>query len=94
MSGVKVDLKEGQVINTRGFSLRPVAQSFSARLGKRGGLVWNRPYAVQVLEDGEVVQQIPIVDLTRIGQIILWGVFVIFGLVGLVQLFRRSSHNE
>jgi hypothetical protein len=48
-----------------------------------GGWVWNRPVAVLV-QRGEEMERIPIVDATRRAQVGLMGLALLFGLVSLV----------
>ncbi len=48
-----------------------------------GGLVWNRPTAVLVERDGET-ESVPIVDVTRITQI----VFIVVGLILLAKAIK------
>lgn len=56
-----------------------------------GGLVWNRPVAVLV-EYGERTERMPIVDVTRIVQLGLLGLSVIFTVVVFIlSTGRRRS---
>ncbi len=61
-------------------TVTPQSQALVVRL-PRGGLVWNRPTAVLVEQDGRV-RRIPIVDVTRILQV---------GLLGLAGLTASAS---
>jgi hypothetical protein len=51
-----------------------------------GGLVWNRPSAVLVERDG-MITRTPIVDLTRLIRVALWGCL----LLGLVTTVQRKG---
>ena len=77
--------------------LTPQAQALSVRF-PFGGFVWNRPTAVLV-ESDDVTQRIPIVDVTRAAQIVLFGlvltISVIITLLAAQQRARqRSLHHE
>lgn len=37
----------------------------------KGGVVWNRPFAVQVQEGNGQEQSLPVVDVTRIAQLLI-----------------------
>jgi hypothetical protein len=56
----------------------------------RGGLVWNRPTAVLVEQDGQA-RRIPIVDLTRILQVGLIGLAVLTAGVSVFWFRRRTG---
>ena len=59
-----------------------------------GGLVWNRPVGVLV-ERGEQTERIPIVDVTRMAQLGLLGLSLVFSMVILVlSIRRRRDRNE
>ncbi|MGA9348035.1 MAG: hypothetical protein WBW48_04430 [Anaerolineae bacterium] len=59
-----------------------------------GGLVWNRPGAVLV-ERGEQTERIPIVDVTRMAQLGLLGLSLVFSMVIFVlSIRRRRDRNE
>ncbi len=57
----------------------PQAQAFSVRF-PFGGFVWNRPTAVLVERD-DLTQRIPIVDVTRVAQIVLFGLVLTFSII-------------
>jgi hypothetical protein len=56
----------------------------------RGGWVWNRPVAVLV-ERGEERERIPIVDVTRVAQLGLYGLGLVCAIVGLMLMTRQRS---
>jgi hypothetical protein len=56
-------------------TVTPRSRALVVRLPK-GGLVWNRPTAVLVEQDGGV-RRIPIIDVTRIVQVGLLGLAVL-----------------
>lgn len=67
----------------------PQSQAFVMRF-PRGGFVWNRPVALLIARDGQPLQRIPIVDVTRLVQISLLLSTVILGMVmfGFVRRFK------
>lgn len=76
--------------------ITPQAQAFSLRF-PFGGFVWNRPTAVLVERDG-VTQRIPIVDVTRAAQIVLFVLVVKFSVIIAVLAAQRARprriHHE
>ena len=73
--------------------LTPQAQAFSLRF-PFGGLVWNRPTAVLVERD-DLTQRIPIVDVTRVAQIVLFGLVLTFSvIITLLATRQRRIHHE
>lgn len=69
----------------------PQSQALRVRLPNGwGGLVWNRPTAVLVTQEG-MTWRLPIVDLTRLAAFIVFGVTVALSLslVMLMRLFRK-----
>lgn len=78
----------GTPITVNGTTITPLAQSLTLRW-PRGGLVWNRPVALLINRKGQQ-EQLPIVDVTRIAQVVLFFIFMALGLV----LFLRSTRRE
>ena len=73
--------------------ITPQAQAFSVRFPS-GGFVWNRPTAVLVERD-DLTQRIPIVDVTRVAQIALFGLVVTFSvIITLLAARQRSIRHE
>lgn len=59
-----------------------------------GGFVWNRPVAVLV-KRGEQTERIPIVDVTRMAQLGLLGLSLVFSMIICVlSIRRRRDRNE
>ena len=59
-----------------------------------GGWVWNRPWAI-VVEQGGQTKRIPIVDVTRMVQIGLVGLGLLFSLVSFILgIQQRRKQNE
>ena len=53
-------------------------------------VVWNRPHSVLVEEDG-VVQTLPIVDVTKTLQFLLWGLTAGFSLLSFQRFIRHRK---
>jgi hypothetical protein len=55
-------------------SRRMVVRSHAIQLSLpfiKGGIVWNRPFALQVQEGDGQEQTLPVVDVTRIAQVLI-----------------------
>src|SRR6266516_5507061 len=72
-----------------GITVTPQSRALVVSLPK-GGLVWNRPTAVLVEQDGQT-RRIPIVDVTRILQVGLLGVAVLTPSASLLWSRRRTG---
>jgi len=70
-------------------TVTPRSRALVVRL-PRGGLVWNRPTAVLVEQDGQV-RRIPIVDITRILQVGLLGLAVLTASASVLGCRRRTG---
>jgi hypothetical protein len=68
---IRLENTSAQPIVVGDTRITPQAQAFSVRF-PFGGFVWNRPTAVLVERD-DLTQRIPIVDVTRVAQIVLFG---------------------
>ncbi len=73
--------------------ITPQAQAFSVRL-PFGGFVWNRPTAVLVERD-DLTQRIPIVDVTRVAQVAMFGLVVTISvIITLLAMRQRRIRHE
>jgi hypothetical protein len=70
-------------------AVTPQSQALTVRW-PRSGWVWNRPVAVLV-DRGEERKRIPIVDVTRMAQLGLYGLGLVCAIVGLVLMTRQRS---
>lgn len=71
----------------------PLTRSIYVPLfGLRGGLVWNRPYAVMIIGEDDTERVLPVHDVTRRSQILL----LIAGLIGslLIWGFLRGRNSR
>jgi hypothetical protein len=69
------------------FSMTPVSQALTIRF-PGGGLVWNRPVAIVLERDGERTR-LPIVDVTRIAVLALFGLSLAILVAAVVLPVRR-----
>jgi len=92
MKNLSIQTRTGTTIEKEGLTLQPVTQSV-LWLGQRFGFVWNRPYAIRV-DDGETTAQVPIVDLTRIAIIILWGLTALFSLMAVRNQLKTRRKDQ
>lgn len=58
-----------------------------------GGFVWHRPAAVVARSPGAAETRLPIPDLTRRGQLILYGIALLFALAGLMARGRAIQET-
>ena len=73
--------------------ITPQAQAFSLRL-PFGGFVWNRPTAVLVERD-DMTQRIALIDVTRLMQIVLFGLVSAFSvIITLLAARQRRIHHD
>lgn len=79
MKKLNFQIGKSKPVEVGGLTIQPLSQSISW-MARTWGIVWNRPYAVQV-DDGETTTQIPIVDHTRLALIFLWGLTIFFSLI-------------
>jgi hypothetical protein len=66
----------------------PQTQTLTVRL-PFGGLVWNRPVAVLVERD-DGTQRIPIRNMTRVTQIVLFGLILSFSVIITLVAAQRA----
>ena len=81
----------GKPVTAGDFTVTPQAWALIIR-GPYGGWVWNRPVAVQVEpagRPGASAGRIPIVDVTRLAQVGLWGLSLIFSMMTLFLLIQQ-----
>jgi len=80
----------GQTVMMQGLTLTPQSQVLIVRF-PWGAWVWHRPTAIQVERNGRV-EQLPIVDLTRLIQLGFVGLgVVIITIVSFVQFAQRKE---
>lgn len=87
----KWETASGETATVGDVSVTPQSKALTVRW-PNGGWVWNRPVAV-LMERGEEKERIPIVDVTRMGQLALYGLSLAFAVIGLIIWIgeRRAS---
>jgi hypothetical protein len=68
-SFVQIQTLFGEPVSLDGIIVTPQSRALSVRW-PYGGWVWNRPVAVLV-EQGDRIERLPIVDVTRLAQVVL-----------------------
>jgi hypothetical protein len=83
----------GEPVTLGGLTVTPESQALTIRL-PTGGVVWNRPSAVHVEQDGRVAR-LPIIDITRLAQVALLSLSLCFTIVALIGFSgqRRAKHG-
>lgn len=84
---VKYELVSGEPTAVGDATLTPESRVLSVRW-PNGGWVWNRPVAVVVEQEG-LTERLPIVDVTRIAQVSLYGFSLFIALLTLVATLGR-----
>ena len=79
----------GEAVTVGDLTVKPQAQAVSVRW-PNGGFVWNRPVAVLVERGGQQTR-LPIVDVTRLAQIGLFGISAIFTTIFLMLSMKRKK---
>ena len=83
----------GDKVTIGDVSVTPQSQALIIRW-PHGGLVWNRPVAILVERD-EQTERIPIVDVTRMVQLGLLGLSLVFSIfILLLSARQRRDRNE
>jgi hypothetical protein len=80
----------GEQVTVGDVTCSPQSRALTVRW-PNGGFVWNRPTAVLV-ERGGQTERIPIVDVTRIAQLTLLGLGIVFSIVTLMLSIRKRRH--
>ena len=83
----------GDKVTVGDVTVAPQSRALTIRW-PRGGLVWNRPVAVLV-ERGEEMERVPIVDVTRMAQVGLFGLSFVFSMIIMaLSIRKRRNRNE
>lgn len=83
----------GEEVTIGDVTLTPQSQALTLRW-PNGGFVWNRPVAILV-ERGGQTERVPVVDVTRIAQLTLLGLGLVFSMVTVILSIRkRRDKNE
>ena len=87
----QVQTVSGQPVTVDSVTVTPQSQALIVRL-PIGGFVWNRPTAILVERD-EAAKRFPIVDITRIFQLLLLGFSLALSIVSLVKFSQRKERR-
>ncbi len=79
---VRYELVTGEPTTVDDTTITPETRVLSVRW-PNGGWVWNRPVAVVVEQEGQI-ERLPIVDVTRVAQISLYGFSLFIALLTLI----------
>lgn len=94
MPQIRFEIKRGEPVNAGGTQVTPVTKTLCIPIplpGFAGGLIWNRPYAVEVRTADGKEWTLPVPDVTRQAQITLLAMGLIgVLLIGLVSRKRKS----
>jgi len=85
-------MRSGDPVKAGDVTVTPQSEAICLRW-PYGGLVWNRPVAVLV-EQGTHTEHIPILDVTRVAQLGLLGLGVIFGIITFVMSIRHRRESN
>jgi hypothetical protein len=87
----QVQTVSGQPVTVGSVTLTPQSQALIVRL-PIGAFVWNRPTAI-LIEQDMAAKRIPIVDITRILQLLLLGFSLVLSIVSLVKFSQRKGRR-
>ena len=80
----------GEEVTIGDVTLTPQSQALTLRW-PNGGFVWNRPVAILV-ERGGQTERVPVVDVTRIAQLTLLGLGLVFSMVTVIlSIWKRRD---
>lgn len=89
---IKWQKVSGEAVTVGDVSATPQSQALSVRW-PHGGWVWNRPVALLVERNGKR-ERIPIVDVTRVAQLALYGFSLVLAVVGLIMWMEERSRSD
>ena len=89
---IQLQTSTGEKITAGNLSLTPQSKALTIRL-PFGGLVWNRPVAVLVEENGQT-RRIPIVNATRLAQVGVFALVLVSVIISAVIAQKRSHQDE
>ena len=81
----------GEAITAGDLTVIPQARTLVVRW-PYGGWVWQRPAAVQVRGQDRPEAPMPIVDVTRLAQLALWGLALIFSMATFFLTIRQRRN--
>ena len=87
----QVQTVSGQPVTVGKITVTPLSQALIVRL-PIGAFVWNRPTAI-LIERDKAAKRFPIVDITRILQLLLLGFSLVLSIVSLVKFSQRKERR-
>ena len=82
----------GDPVTVGDVTITPQSQALTLRW-PHGGWTWQRPVAVLVARDGET-KRIPIVDVTRMAQLVLLGLSGVLGVLTAASALRERRKRR
>jgi hypothetical protein len=82
----------GAGIQSGAVEIVPFSKS-AGMVGNHGGWIWNRPSKFEI-RNGEEVKLIPVINLTRLIQVILFTLSFLFSLIGLMSILRTQKRSK
>lgn len=89
---LKRQTTSGAPVTAGDVTVTPEAQALTVRFPNIG-FVWNRPVAVLVERDGQT-ERIPILDVTRMAQLGLFGLSFVLSIVTLILSIRLRRNTS
>ena len=86
---IELQTKSGEEVTVGEIRVTPQSQSLTVRW-PQGGWVWNRPSRL-VVQRGEETEHIPVLDVTRILQVVLYSLSALGVVIG---FFLAISQKE
>ena len=80
----------GEAVTVGDLTVIPQARTLAVRW-PYAGWVWQRPVAVQVRSQDRPEATMPIVDVTRLAQLALWGLTLIFSMATFFLTIRPRN---
>ena len=89
---VTYESKVGTPIQAGSVKLVPVSRVLQIHVpGNHGGFIWNHPVAVQVVDEQDEVQILPVQDVTLQALLFFAAVSLVFGLM--MNMVRHNKHD-
>lgn len=83
MPQIRFEIKRGEPVTAGGTQVTPLTKTLCIPFpGIAGGLIWNRPFAVEVRTTDGKEWSLPVPDVTRQAQIAL----LVMGLIGVLLI--------
>lgn len=87
------EVRSGEKVRRGNITVTPQSRVLVLHWPNIGGLVWNRPAGVRVEKDGQVVDHISIIDVTKLAQYTLFGFSALMIVIGFLLSIRQKRRN-